>query len=66
MSTPEPMPRIYVNMARCRKCGATLVSQRVHDFRACACGNFVDGGREYLRRGGNLEDLEELSQYEHP
>ena len=56
-------PKITRNAARCRKCGTTVESKHVHDWRACPCGAiFVDGGREYLRRGGDLDALEELSE----
>jgi len=35
----------------------------VHDFKFCSCGLCaVDGGHEYLRRCGNPEDWEELSE----
>lgn len=31
-----------------------------HDFKFCKCGAVVvDGGKEYLRHGGNREDWEE-------
>ena len=53
---------IIRNMARCCKCDVTLESTFTHDFVMCECGNFVDGGRDYLRRGGNPADLEELSE----
>ena len=36
-----------------------------HDFKFCSCGACaVDGGHDYLRRCGNLEDWEELSEAE--
>ena len=36
-----------------------------HDFKVCSCGTVaVDGGNDYLRRCGNREDWEELSEYE--
>ncbi len=54
---------ILTNKARCCKCGDTIESKHVHDFVACKCGAiFVDGGRDYLRRGGEPEDIEELSE----
>ena len=52
---------ITSNKARCRKCGETIESKHRYDLQKCACGNFVDGGLDYLRRGGNIKDLEELS-----
>jgi hypothetical protein len=51
------------NRAKCRKCGDEIESKSVHDFVSCSCGaTFVDGGKDYLRRGGNLEDIEDLSE----
>ena len=36
-----------------------------NDFKFCKCGAVaVDGGFDYLRRCGNLEDIEELSEVE--
>lgn len=59
------MPRIIRNAIRCRKCGDIIESETVHDFRVCSCGACaVDGGHDYLRRCGNLEDREELSKAE--
>ena len=60
------MKKIVSNKARCRLCGDVIESKNRHDWQTCSCGAiFVDGGREYLRRGAkNFEDLEELSEYE--
>jgi hypothetical protein len=56
--------KIIRNAARCKKCGDLIVSTYCHDFVACSCGAiFVDGGREYLRRGGDLDAIEEHSTY---
>lgn len=53
---------IVRNSARCRKCSDEIESKHRHDFAACKCGAiFVDGGRSYFRRGGNLEDIEDTS-----
>lgn len=51
--TPTAEHPILVNAAQCTECGQVLVSMTTHDFRQCDCPNevFVDGGREYLRRG---------------
>jgi len=55
---------IVHNRARCRKCGDVIESTHVHDFKYCSCGSiFVDGGQEYIRRGGNFEDIESLDEY---
>lgn len=51
------MPRIIRNAIRCRKCGDIIESETVHDFWVCSCGACaVDGGHDYLRRCGNLEN----------
>jgi len=45
-----------------------LESTHRHDWVACECwdgegsGIFVDGGHDYLRRGGRTEYLEDLSE----
>lgn len=57
--------KITRNAARCRKCQDVIESRSVHHWIACDCGAiFVDGGREYLRRGGDPENFEDLSEYE--
>lgn len=56
--------KILLNRARCRKCGVVLISKHRWDYSSCACGNAVDGGRDYLKRAGNPEDLEEMSEWE--
>jgi hypothetical protein len=54
--------KIKQNSARCRKCGDIICSVHVHDFNWCKCGAIaVDGGLEYLKRVGDLENIEELS-----
>lgn len=58
------MSRITRNAARCTVCNTVLESKHRHDFVACPCGNYVDGGLAYLRRGGNYEQMEELSTFE--
>ncbi len=50
----ETQYRILRNAAKCLKCGDEIESMHVHDFVSCSCGTiFVDGGREYLRYGGD-------------
>ena len=59
------MRKIKSNKIRCRNCDEIIESVSVHDFKFCKCGAVaVDGGHEYLRRCGNLENFEELSEYE--
>ena len=58
------MRKIKVNKIRCKKCGDIIESTSVHDFKFCSCESVaVDGGKDYLRRCGNLEDIEDLSEY---
>jgi len=53
--------RIVHNKIGCMNCGDVIESMHVHDWVACSCfkneegnqGVFVDGGKEYLRRGGS-------------
>lgn len=60
------MNRIIRNVIRCRKCGDVIESSYTHDFKYCSCGAVaVDGGKEYLRRCGEPEDFEELSECTH-
>lgn len=60
------MKKIIVNKIKCKKCGDVIESKYTHDFKYCKCGAVcVDGGHEYLRRGGESMDAwEELSEYE--
>lgn len=54
---------IRVNKIKCRKCGSVIESTHRHDFVWCDCGAVaVDGGLDYLRRVGNWEDIEDLSE----
>ena len=56
------MNKILLNAIKCKHCNNVLVSTHVHDFKFCSCGKVaVDGGKEYLRRLGELEDFEDLS-----
>ena len=56
--------KILVNKIQCKKCKNIIESKHVHDFKWCTCKSIaVDGGLEYLRRVGNLEDIIELSEF---
>lgn len=58
----KTMSKIIKNAVQCKKCGDIIESKSVHDFVTCTCGACsVDGGHEYLRRCGNLEDMVEKS-----
>ena len=59
--------RIKRNAIRCIWCGDVIESEYRHDFRWCSCQSvFVDGGKDYLRRGfrDSTGDYEDLSEYE--
>ena len=59
------MIKIMVNKIRCKKCGDVIESKSVHDFKFCKCDSVaVDGGHNYLRRLGEPENWEDLSEYE--
>ena len=48
------------NLAKCKRCGDIIESKSRHDFQMCSCGSiFVDGGTDYIRRGGDPEDFDE-------
>jgi hypothetical protein len=62
-------PRIIKNAIRCKLCGTVIESKHRHDFVGHACDTddkaiYVDGGREYLRRCGNPEYYEDVSEYD--
>ena len=57
--------KILINKIQCNKCKDIIESKHVHDFKWCSCKSIaVDGGLEYLRRLGNLEDIIELSKFD--
>ena len=59
------MIKIIVNKIRCKKCGDIIESAHRHDFKFCKCKSVaVDGGKDYLRRCGNIKYWEDLSEYE--
>jgi hypothetical protein len=53
------------NAIKCLLCGDIIESKHRHDFRQCKCGAcFVDGGLDYCRMGGELENIEDLTEWE--
>ena len=59
------MKKIIKNMAQCRKCGDIIESTKRVGAVKCSCGSIsVEGGKHYIKRGGNKEDIIELSEYE--
>lgn len=58
-----PRKTIIKNMGKCKKCGDIIESKSVHDFVTCSCGAVsVDGGKDYLKRCGEFESFEEMSE----
>ena len=58
------MKKIKTNKIRCRKCGDIIESTYRHDFKFCSCHRCaVDGGLDYLRRCGDTDDWEDLSEF---
>ena len=54
---------VTLNKAQCRSCGDIIESKHGHDFKWCKCKSIaVDGGKNYIRRVGNLSDIIELSE----
>ena len=54
---------IKVNKVKCKKYGNIIESKTTNDLKRCSCGAVaVDGGKEYLKRIGNDEEYEELSE----
>lgn len=54
---------ILKNAFYCKKCKMLVESKSVHDYAKCKCGNSTDGGLDYIRRGGNFEDMEDRSEF---
>lgn len=49
---------IIRNAAQCAKCGDIIESKHRHDFVSCSCESiFIDGGTDYIRAGGRIEDF---------
>lgn len=50
----ENKDRIIRNSAKCKLCEVEIESKYRWDYVSCECGEiFVDGGKDYLRRGAN-------------
>ena len=60
------------NSAKCKHCDEEIESKYTHDFKGHYCkvkprpdgsaNFFVDGGKEYLRRVGDFDDMIETSE----
>lgn len=54
--------QIILNRSQCRHCQDIITSHSSHDYSECKCGAiFTDGGRSYVRRGGDLSACIDLS-----
>jgi hypothetical protein len=52
---------IWLNRAKCKKCGDIIQSDNLHDLVSCKCGTIsVDGGSWYLKRVGDYNLVEEM------
>ena len=50
-----------INAVFAKCCKTFLISESVHQLTRCPCGKtFVDGGKEYKRRGGDPDDFFEI------
>ena len=59
------MIKIKLNRIKCKKCGDIITSENRHDFKWCKCGACaVDGGKSYLKRCGDINEIEDLSEFE--
>ena len=64
------MIKIISNKVRCKKCNTIIESKYRHDFVGCKCWNksngkegvAVDGGQDYLKRSGDVDNCEDLSE----
>ena len=59
--------KIKTNKIQCNNCKDIIESKYTHDFVQCSCKRcFVDGGKEYLRRGYTTSeaDYTDLSETE--
>ena len=53
-----------VNKLMCKLCGDVIESKTRHDFVRCKCKSiYVDGGKDYFRRGGDARNMIDLSVY---
>lgn len=59
----EKKEEIISNKIKCKKSGDIIESKSTNDYKKCSCGAVaVDGGKDYLKRMGNEENYEELSE----
>ena len=59
----EKKEEIISNKIKCKKCGDIIESKSTNDYKKCSCGTVaVDGRKDYLKRIGNEEDYEDISE----
>jgi len=59
----EKKEEIISNKIKCKKCGDIIESKSTNNYKKCSCGTVaVDGGKDYLKRIGNEEDYEDISE----
>ena len=57
-NVPKAKARIRVCTLICKKCGDTIFSRALHDFRGCSCWSIaVDGGFDYFGVTGDPDDM---------
>lgn len=55
---------IYMNVAKCTRCGWIIRSKNRHDYQTCKCGAVsVDGGSWYVGLAGDLDNAEPHTVY---
>lgn len=60
----EKVKRIKRNRLQCLDCKNIIESTHRHDFVSCRCGKiFVDGGKDYLRCGGDFSKMKDMVEY---
>ena len=59
------MFKIKLNRIKCKLCEDIITSEYTHDFKWCKCHSVaVDGGNSYMKRCGELDNMENLSEWE--
>jgi hypothetical protein len=54
---------VLVNKCQCALCLDIIESRSRHDFVRCGCcAIFTDGGTSYIRRGGEIENIIDMSE----
>jgi ribosomal protein S27AE len=57
--------KIKRSRAQCLKCGDIIESTHRHDFQYCKCQSiFLDGGKSYIRYGGEKYNIKLMTEYE--